>query len=312
MEHVPRSADELSVVVVGCRGQLARSLKIKGSVNNAKIHTFGRPQFDLAEANDIAGLLQSCAPDIVVNTAAYTSVDKAEEEPALALEINGHGAGQIAVAARELDVPLIHISTDYVFNGRKMMPYVEDDPVDPINSYGRSKLDGERRVREAMPNHIILRTAWVFSPFGTNFVKTMLRLAETRDEVGVVADQIGSPTSALDLADGILRLAREVVGQPLIERFGTYHMTGAGVASWADFAEVVFTASGRFGGPSAKVCRIASADFPTLATRPANSQLQNARLVDRFGIRLRDWRGAVEETVEQILAERPSKSALRV
>lgn len=301
----------LSVAVIGSQGQLARSLCAKGPLRNADIHTIGRPQLDLSVVRNIADICQSYAPDIIVNAAAYTHVDRAEEDYDLALKINGDGAGRVAGAAQKLGVPVIHISTDYVFNGEKKTPYIEDDRVDPINCYGRSKLEGERQVRAATAGHVILRTAWVFSPFGANFVKTMLRLAEDRDQIGVVADQIGSPTSALDLADGVLQLARKIVEAPSADRFGTYHLTGSGSASWADVAEAVFTASRRFGGPSATVGRISTADFPTPARRPANSQLMNTRLAQTFGVQLRDWTEAVEETVEQILAEGSSNSALR-
>src|SRR5262249_9178018 len=160
------------------------------------------------------------------NAAAYTDVDKAETEPDVAMRINSEGAGAVARSAQLLDVPIVHLSTDYVFDGHKGSPYLEDDPVRPINSYGRSKLASERQVRTFAAKHVILRTSWVYSSYGTNFVKTMLRLAANRDEIRVVADQIGSPTSALDLADGVLKVVRLLTSNPRTDFYGTFHISG--------------------------------------------------------------------------------------
>ena len=215
---------------------------------------------------------------------------------ALAMRINGDAAGEAARIARRRGVPLLHISTDYVFDGAATRPYREDDPTGPTSAYGRTKLAGERAVLDADPTATILRTAWVYSPFSVNFVKTMLRLGETRSEVSVVADQRGNPSYALDLADAVLSIARQRV-QRRSESFGAgvYHMTGSGQASWADLAEEVFAEAQRLGRPPVKVKRITSAEYPTPTRRPANSQLDNSKLARVFGVVLPDWRASTRD-----------------
>jgi len=257
---------------------------------------------DLAEPSGIAAALAAARPDVVVNAAAYTGVDKAESERDLAFAVNGAGAGAVATAARALGVPLIHISTDYVFDGSKPAAYVETDPTAPLGVYGASKLAGEQAVLAAYPGAVICRTAWVYSPFGANFVKTMLRLAETREELGVVADQIGNPTSALDIADAVLTLARRLKDDPAAET-GIFHMSGSGEASWADLAEAIFGASAAHGGPTARVRRITTADYPTPAPRPANSRLDCRKLAEVHGLSLPDWRPSLAAVVARLTQE---------
>jgi dTDP-4-dehydrorhamnose reductase len=206
-----------------------------------------------AERDAIVSAVVNARPDVVVSAAAYTLVDKAESERDLAYAVNERGAGAVARAAAILAVPLIHLSTDYVFDGAKTAPYDEEDPTAPATVYGASKLAGEVAVLQEHGNSAILRTAWVYSPFGANFVKTMLRLASHRDEVEVVADQLGNPTSALDIADGILRIAINLHGSSDPDQRGVFHMAARGEASWAQFAEAVFASSRELGGPSAGV-----------------------------------------------------------
>lgn len=297
----------MRVLVIGRNGQVARSLVERAAPAGAEVTALGRPDLDLADSRSINETIARAACDVIVNAAAYTGVDAAESDADQAYLINAAGAGTIAGAARERDVPLIHISTDYVFDGRKPSPYVETDPVAPMSVYGHSKLAGEEAVRAAHSRHVTLRTAWVFSPFGSNFVKTMLRLAEDRDEIRVVNDQIGSPTSALDLADTILALGGTL---PHCERegFGTFHAAGSGATSWAGLAETVFSASARHGGPVARVVPIPTSAYPTAAARPANSRLDCAKLADIHGIRLRRFEPAVDETVARLLSD-PSRTA---
>ena len=291
----------MKLVVTGVSGQVALSL-VERAPAGMTVIPLGRPALDLADAASIAPALAAIGADVVVNAAAYTAVDKAESEPDLAHAVNATGAGAVAVAARALGLPLVHISTDYVFDGTKASAYRETDPTGPTGVYGASKLAGEAAVLAAHPDAAILRTAWVYSPFGNNFVKTMLRLAATRDELGVVADQIGNPTSALDIADGVLKVAANLVAPDDASLTGVFHMTGSGEASWADFAARIFAASAAIGGPTAGVRAIATSDYPTPARRPANSRLDCTRLAEAHGVRLPDWRPAVDHVVERLLA----------
>jgi dTDP-4-dehydrorhamnose reductase len=292
------------IAVTGLKGQVARSLLERGRADKTTVVAVGRPELDLAVPVTIAKALRRAAPDIVVNAAAHTAVDQAESEPELAEAINGRGAGAVAEAAARLGVPVVHLSTDYVFDGLLDHPYVETDPVAPSGAYGRSKLLGEEAVAAANHDHAILRTAWVYSPFGNNFVKTMLRLAAQREEIGVVDDQHGSPTSALDIAEGVIRVAQNLVehsGVP--ELRGVFHIAGAGEASWAEFASAIFAESARHGGPWARVKPITTAEYPTPARRPANSRLNCTKLASIHGVRLPDWRGSLRTCVSRLLAD---------
>jgi dTDP-4-dehydrorhamnose reductase len=200
-------------------------------------------------------------------------------------------------------VPIVHISTDYVFDGSKTSAYTEDDPTRPVSVYGASKLAGEEAVLAAISNAAVLRTAWVYSPFNANFVKTMLRLASDREEVGVVGDQLGNPTSALDIADGILAVVGNLAASDDESLRGIFHMTGQGEASWAEFAQRIFAASTAAGGPSARVREITTADYPTPAARPANSRLDSSKLARVHGVRLPDWRASTDAVVSRLVAE---------
>lgn len=291
----------MRVVVTGREGQVVRSL-MERATGGTEIIPLGRPELDLAgEPADIARALIAAKPDVIVSAAAYTAVDKAESEPDLAFAINERGPRALARAAREAGAPLIHLSTDYVFDGRKGAPYIESDQTHPMSVYGRSKLAGEQAVLAEQPNSAVLRTAWVYSPYGANFLKTMLRLASDREEVSVVADQRGNPTSALDIADAVLAVARTLDESSEPERRGVFHMSAAGEATWADFAKTIFAVSSKLGGPSARVKRITSADYPTAATRPANSRLDSSKLAQAYGVRLPDWHASVKDVVAKLL-----------
>ncbi len=279
----------MRVAVTGCKGQVATSL-IERAGLKFEIVALGRPGFTLEDRDAVLAGLKAARPDVVVNAAAYTAVDKAEAEEGLAVIVNGEGAGHVAEAASRIGAPLLHLSTDYVFDGALDRPYREDDPTGPTGAYGRSKLIGEKLVAERCPDSVILRTAWVYSPFGTNFVRTMLRLNETREEVGVVADQRGNPTSALDIADALLAVAARVRKDRSPTLRGVFHMTGTGEATWADFAEAVFREAAKRGRGPTRVRRIATADYPTPARRPANSRLDNEKLRRVYGLGLPDWR----------------------
>ncbi len=198
---------------------------------------------------------------------------------------------------------MIHLSTDYVFDGAKPAAYVESDAVGPINAYGRSKANGERAVAAAHPHHVILRTSWVYSPFNRNFVRTMLELAHRQGEVRVVADQVGNPTAAADIADGILTVARNLVERRDDERYGTFHMAASGTTTWAEFATAVFAASAERGGPSARVVPVSSAEYQTPARRPANSRLDCAKIARVHGVSLPHWQSSLGPCVGRILEQ---------
>ncbi|KJF69045.1 dTDP-4-dehydrorhamnose reductase [Rhizobium nepotum] len=292
------------LLVTGRYGQIATALTERAALDGRfDVVSLGRPQFDLADPSTVGAAIEMASPDIIVSAAAYTAVDQAESEEDLATRMNGLSAGEIAKAAHRLGVPIIHISTDYVFDGLKSTPYLEDDIVAPIGVYGRSKLAGEIAVRAATEEHVILRTAWVYSPFGKNFLKTMLRLAETRDSLSIVDDQIGNPTSALDIADGILTMASNILSDNSRMFRGTFHMSGDGAASWADFAEEIFSQARLRNGPFATVKKIATSEYPTPARRPANSRLDCSRLRKLHGIISPPWQSSTAQVVERLLAE---------
>lgn len=291
----------MKIAVTGKSGQVVSSLVERGAAGGHDILAIGRPELDLADARSVARALTAAAPDVVISAAAYTAVDKAESESDLAYAVNATGAGAVAEAAKALNVPLIHVSTDYVFDGALDRPYVEDDATGPTGVYGASKLAGEQTVLAAYPgNSAVLRVAWIYSPFGGNFVKTMLRVAGDRDEVSVVADQIGNPTSALDIADGVLKVAGNLVASPEPALRGVFHMTATGEASWADFAEAIYAASATNGGPMADVRRIGTVDYPTPAQRPANSRLDCSRIAQIHGVTLPEWRNSLQTVIARL------------
>lgn len=292
----------MRIVVTGTDGQIARALVERAGDKGLEVITLGRPDLDLARLETVAPVIAAARPDIVVNAAAYTAVDQAESDPDLALAVNARGAGAVAAAARAAGAPVIQLSTDYVFDGALDRPYREDDPTGPVSVYGRSKLEGEEAVAAANPDHVIVRTAWVYSPFGKNFIKTMLRLADTRDRVRVVSDQSGTPTSAHDIADGVFAIASNLLASPHDDSLRrVFHMTGLGHTTWAGFAERVFAASRALGGPSASVDPIATKDYPTAARRPANSRLDCTRLRTVHKVALPPWGEAVDACVARLL-----------
>ena len=291
----------MRIAVTGSKGQVATSLVERAGLK-AEVVALGRPAFDLTDRAAVLAGLEAARPDVVVNAAAYTAVDKAEAEEADAVRVNSDGAGHMAEAATRLGVPLLHLSTDYVFDGGLDRAYREDDPTAPTGAYGRSKLAGEKLVAERCEDSVILRTAWVYSPFGANFVRTMLRLNETRDEVGVVADQCGNPTSALDIADAMIAMAARLKDDKSPALRGVLHMTGSGEATWADFAEAIFREAAALGRRQTQVTRIATADYPTPARRPANSRLDNEKLARVYGMKLPEWRQSVAVCCARVLA----------
>lgn len=293
----------MKVLVTGRHGQLARSLaqQARGDI---EVVFAARPEADLAVPGSIAAVIMAQRPQVVLNAAAYTLVDQAEDEPELAQRINADAAGEAAVAAQEVGARIVQISTDYVFDGTGRRPYREDDPVRPLGAYGRTKLSGEKQVRAANPRHLILRTAWVFSPFGRNFVKSMMAAAETRPELTVVADQQGSPTSALDLADAILAVLQQWSRGGEVGLGETLHLGGSGQASWYELARATMEECRRVGLPSAEVRPIRTEDWPTRAPRPAYSALDSSRFAALTVLAMPQWRLSLAKVVEQIARDR--------
>lgn len=295
------SSAKQRMVVTGREGQVVTSLIERADpAGRFEVIAIGRPELDLSRPDTVAAVLRAAHPDVIISAAAYTAVDQAEADEPLATIVNGISAGRIAGAAHELGIPILHISTDYVFDGTKASAYQETDPVAPIGAYGRSKLAGEEAVSSAHADHAILRTAWVYSPFGKNFLKAMLRLAGSRDHLDVVADQIGNPTSALDIADAVFGVAGNLLDSDEGRLRGVFHMTGEGDASWADFAEYIFRCSAEKGGPAASIGRISSTAYPTPAKRPANSRLDCGKLSGAHGIKLPHWHGSTATTVARL------------
>jgi len=291
----------MRIAVTGHKGQIATALLEKAHETNVEIFSIGRPELDMAEPSSIRHMLKNIAVDAIVSAAAYTAVDRAENEPETAFAVNAEGAGAVAEVAASLDIPILHLSTDYVFSGDKTSNYEETDAPAPLSVYGRSKLAGEQHVAQIAANHAIIRTSWVYSPFGANFVKTMLRLAETRNVLRVVDDQIGSPTSALDIAGALLAIAQRLVGDTDPALRGVFHMTGTGRASWADFATEIFATLKNRTGRTIIVERIGTSDYPTAARRPLNSLLSNEKLKATYEIILPDWRTSTRIVTERIL-----------
>lgn len=295
----------MKILATGGPGQLVLSLEERLRGTSDSFVAVGPPVLDLAAGNDEAvyAALAAHAPDAIINAAAHTAVDKAESERDLAFAINAEGAGAVARAARRLGIPVVHVSTDYVFAGDKAEPYVESDKTGPTGVYGASKLAGEQAVLDSGADAAILRTAWVYSPFGNNFVKTMLRVAATRDELSVVDDQRGCPTNALDLADACITVARNLAHGSDPAQRGVFHATGSGEGTWADFADAIFVASSAKGGPAARVKRISSAEYPTPARRPTNSRLSGAKLAAAHGLALPAWRESLLPVVARLVVE---------
>ncbi len=278
----------MTVLVFGKTGQVALALGRMGAT------CVGRETLDLARPDGIGALIADVAPTAVINAAAYTAVDKAETEEALATVINGDAPGAMAVACAARDIPFVHISTDYVFDGSGDAPWTPDAPTAPLGAYGRSKLAGEIAVSAASGRAVVLRTAAVFSADGANFVKTMLRLGAERDVLNVVADQVTGPTPADAIAAACLEIAAQLRDA---DKAGTYHFSGQPSVSWADFARAVFAASGQ----KVAVTGIPGRDYPTPAKRPSNSRLDCATLTDTFGITPPAWQPALRQVVTKVL-----------
>ena len=277
------------LLVFGRTGQVARELQ-----QLAPVLALGRDAADLAQPGACAAAIQAHRPRAVINAGAYTAVDRAEEEEDLATAINGAAPAEMALACAALNIPMVHISTDYVFPGTGHRPWAPSDMAEPANAYGRSKWAGEEGIRASGATYAILRTSWVFSAHGNNFVKSMLRLSDTRDQISVVDDQIGGPTPARDIAAACLAIAGQL--QEASEKTGTYHFSGAPDASWCSFARAIFELAGR----PTRVQAISTSAYPTPAARPLNSRLDCNTTTSVFGLARPDWHAGLKECLTQL------------
>jgi dTDP-4-dehydrorhamnose reductase len=294
----------MRILLLGGTGQVGEEFRALAPPAGVEVVAPGRVTLDLQDADAVARVIAAEPWSVVINAAAYTAVDRAEGEEAIAFAVNAGAPSRLAIETGSRGIPLVHISTDYVFDGRKGSPYVEQDETAPLNVYGRSKLAGEVAVRAANPRHIILRTSWVFSPYRTNFVKTILRLAAERDRLTVVADQRGCPTAARDIARACLDVAMRCASAPEQGAYGVYHFAGAGEASWFELATAIVDISAARRARSPQVVPIRTVDYPTPATRPPDTRLDCTAIVREFGVSLRPWRQALEATIERLLANK--------
>ena len=293
----------MKILVFGAGGQIGSEVCRAAWPPRYAILPLDRKALDITKSAAVSALLARETPDLAINLAAYTAVDRAESEPEAAWATNCAGAAQIAAACEENATPLIHLSTDYVFDGRKTEPYREEDAVGPLGVYGRSKEAGERAVRAAAPRHVILRTAWVFGAYGANFVKTMLRLAAERPVLRVVADQRGCPTAAADIAAALMVIAAHIERGKA--KWGTYHFVGAGATSWHSFAQAIFDQAAPQLAACPQVEPITTGQYPTPARRPMNSVLDCRKIEEVFGISSPPWRTALATVIRELLDRTP-------
>jgi dTDP-4-dehydrorhamnose reductase len=293
----------MRVLITGADGQLGRELIRQGQRIDFEVHGLSRQQLDITKKNQIQQILGRISPSLVINAAAYTQVDRAENESDLAYAANKDGPAYLARYCADNHLTLIHISTDYVFDGTKGRPYQESDPITPLGVYGQSKAQGEAAIRSILPNHIIVRTAWLYGVYGNNFVKTILNLAAEKTTLRVVADQFGSPTSAEDLAKTLLSIIKKINDTEKID-WGTYHYCCKGITTWHGLAERIIELAARHGAlKNRQVEAITTAEWPTPAKRPPYSVLDCTRIKSRFGIEPLPWQQSLKHTIDRIFSE---------
>ena len=290
------------LLVFGAAGQVGRELIALARTRGIEAVGLSRAEVDIRDAAAVDAAVAAATPRLVVNCAAFTAVDKAESEAELAFAVNRDAAAAIAKAAAARDLPVLHISTDYVFDGSKEDAYVEEDPIAPLGVYGRSKAEGEAAVADANHRHVVLRTAWVYGRYGANFLKTMLRLAGERDRLRVVADQRGCPTATADIAEAILAVDAALKAG-MMETTGVFHFAGTGATTWHGFAQEIVAAQSEATAKYPPVEPINTADYPTPARRPANSELSSEKFAAAFGYRAADWRERTREVVAALSAK---------
>jgi len=290
----------MRLLLLGGTGQVGEELRALSLPKDVEIVAPSRGELDLEDREAISRMMVAESWSAVINAAAYTDVDRAESEQSVAFAVNAEAPARLAIETARRGIPLVHISTDYVFDGRKGTPYVERDAVAPLNAYGRSKLAGERGIRAANSRHIILRTSWVYSPYRKNFVRTILRLAAERERLTIVADQRGCPTAARDIAKACLDVALSCASEPEQVPYGIYHFAGAGEATWFEFARTIVDLAADRLPRSPQVIPIRAIDYPTPAVRAADTRLDCTAVVRAFGIELRPWQLALQDTIRHL------------
>jgi dTDP-4-dehydrorhamnose reductase len=299
------------ILIVGKEGQVARALRDILPAPGVAVEAIGRPEVDLMEPLSAVSAISAARPTLVILPAAYTAVDRAEDEAEAAQIINGVAPGIVAKAAAEAGASIIHFSTDYVFDGTKRVPYKEDDETAPLGVYGATKLAGELAVAEANARHVILRTAWVCSPTGSNFVKTMLRLSAERPVLRVVADQFGVPTFAAGIARAVQIVSARLHSDapPGEEHWGIFHLASEGITSWHGFAEAIIAGSAARGGRKVPVEAIGTSEYPTRARRPAYSKLSTEKIERVYGVRMPNWKPGLEACLDMLIGHRSEPAA---
>jgi len=295
------------ILVFGARGQVGRELVALAAARRIPVVGLSRAEANITDDYAVRAAIDMHRPIAVVNVAGFSAVNRAEREPEAAAAANVTGPAVLAAACGDAAVPLVHLSSAYVFDGTKKGAYVENDKAAPVDVYGRTMAEGEAKVREAAKRHIILRTSWIFSTYGRNFLRTTLRLAAERDELRMVADQFGCPTASIDLAEAMLVVVRRLSEKTNLA--GTFHFAGIGRTSWHGFAEEIVRRQALFTGRSPKVTAITSAEYPSAAKRPANCELDSSKFHATFGFRARPWQERVGEVVAQLLAKSKTTEA---
>lgn len=292
------------LLLIGNKGQLGREIEDLAAKKKFNLTGLDLPEFDISSEDSIQDNIVNKDYDLIINASAYTAVDKAESDQEVAFRVNSQGPERLAEICSEKKIPFIHISTDYVFDGTKNEPYREDDPVNPLNVYGKSKLEAENHIRTILEKHIIIRTAWLYGNRGQNFVKTMLRLAQEKEELSVVNDQFGCPTYAPDLAEAILTVAERVFTDSMQMHWGIYHFCGQGTTNWYEFAGEIFKAASHYTDLKIqKVIPVSSAEFPSKAVRPKNSSLNCSLIESRYGIRSLPWKESLKKMIRRHFTE---------
>jgi len=288
------------ILIFGARGQVGRELMALAAARKIAAVGLSRSEASIADNYTVRSAIDTQRPAVVVNAAGYTAVDRAERDAESATVANVTGPAILAAACADAGVPLIHLSSAYVFDGLKKTPYVETDRVNPLGVHGRTKAEGEAKIREAAKRHVILRSSWIYGVYGRNFLRTILRLAGERDELKMVADQFGCPTASIDLAEAILVVVRKLADKP--NTSGTFHFAGSGRATWLGFAEEIVRRQTIFTGRTPKVTAISTAEYPSAAKRPTNCELDSSKFATTFGYKARPWQERVAEVVAQLSA----------
>ena len=292
----------MRILVAGWHGQVAHALSERSALrDDVSAMAVGRPAVELSDHSSIGRLLFDIDPDVVINTAAFTDVDGAEDQPERARRENAYGAALLAQNAARRSVPIIHLSTAHVFDGHRQTPYTEDHKAEPINTYGRTKLEGEQSVAAANPSHVIVRTGWIHSPFGRNFVTSLIQRAQVEEAMQFVSDQTGAPTYAIHLADALLDIAKRLVRSPDPSLCGTYHLAGSGTASWYDMAARALQFSKQLDGPTAQLQPAPYTQFPARSPRPHHACLDCTKASRVFAVSLPAWQDGVDACVRRIL-----------